>query len=101
MEIRTRNLGPVVCLDLHGRLVAMDEDDRLRDRVNSLLFEGDRQILLNFEDVSQVDTSGLSTMVAVRRAVDRSGAQIKLLNLPPRINDMLVVTRLITLIDLV
>jgi len=101
MEIRTRYLGPIVCLDLLGRLVAMDEDDRLKDRVNSLLFENHRKLLLNLEDVLQVDTSGLSILVGVRHAVERSGGVIKLLNLPPRIHNLLVVTKLITLFDVV
>ena len=48
-----------------------------------------------------MDTTGLTALVAVRHAVDRSGGQIKLLNLPPRIHDLLVVTKLITLFEVV
>lgn len=99
MDIRTRDLGTVVCLDLRGRLVATDEDDRLRDKVSRLLFDHRRNILLNLEEVSLIDTSGLSAMVAVRQAADRSGGQIKLLNLPSRVHDLLVMTKLITLFD--
>lgn len=100
MEIRERSLGSVVCLDLQGRLVTFD-DGRLRDKVNSLLFEGRRQILLNLEDVSGIDTSGLSSLIAIRRATDENGGRIKLLNLPSRILDLLLVTKLITLFDIV
>lgn len=101
MEIRERSLGPVVCLDLQGRLATTFEDDRLTDKVNSLLFEGRRNILLNLEEVSGIDTSGLSGLIAVRRAARQSGGEIKLLNLPSRIYDLLVVTKLITLFDTV
>jgi anti-sigma B factor antagonist len=101
MEIRERSLGSVVCLDLQGRLVTTFEDDRLTDKVNSLLFEGRRNILLNLEEVSGIDTSGLSGLITIRRAARQSGGQIKLLNLPSRIFDLLVVTKLITLFDIV
>jgi len=101
MEIRERSIGSVVCLDLQGRLVTTVDDGRLTDKVNSLLFEGRRQILLNLEDVSGIDTSGLSSLIAIRRATDEIGGRIKLLNLPSRILDLLVVTKLITLFDIV
>ena len=101
MEIRERSIGSVVCLDLQGRLVTTFDDGRLTDKVNSLLFEGRRHILLNLEDVSGIDTSGLSSLIAIRRATDEIGGRIKLLNLPSRILDLLVVTKLITLFDIV
>ena len=99
MEIRERAVGKVVCLDVEGRLVVPIEDGRLADRVNSLLLEGHRHILLNLKEVSQIDTTGLASLTAVRRAAERAGAAIKLVNLPPRIHDLLVITRLITLFE--
>jgi anti-sigma B factor antagonist len=99
MEIRQRQIGSVVCLDVAGRLVQGVEDNRLYDTVDSLLLHGQRQILLNFEEVSQVDTSGLAAITAARAAVVEQGGSIKLLNLPRRVHSMLVITRLITLFD--
>src|SRR5262249_28103876 len=98
MEIRERQFGHVVCIDVEGRLV-LDMEDRLKDKVNSLLFQGQRDIILNLKDVSQIDTTGLAALTAVRRAADGNRGTIKLLNLPPRIYDLLVLTRLITLFE--
>jgi anti-sigma B factor antagonist len=100
MELRERHIGAAVCLDVEDRLVVMTvEDGRLIDRVNSLLLHGHRQILLNLKEVSQIDTTGLATITALRRAAEREGAVIKLVNLPPRIHNLLVITKLITLFD--
>ena len=99
MKIRERQLGNVVCLDVEGRLVASAEDGVLKDKVNSLLLEGRRQILLNFRGVAQIDTSGLAAITAARAAAERNGGVIKLLNLAPRIYDLLVITRLSTLFE--
>jgi anti-sigma B factor antagonist len=99
MEIRQRHVGSVICLDLQGRLISVDEDSVLKDKVNSLLFQGHRTILLNLEGVSHVDTTGLSALIAIRHAAERSGCSVKLLNLPGRVHSLLVVTRLITTFD--
>ena len=101
MKIRERFMGSVACLDVHGRLVVTNDNERLIEKVIHLLFENHRKIVLNLEEVSQVDTTGLSALVAIRHVVDRSAGQIKLLNLPPRVHDLLVVTRLITLFEVV
>ena len=101
MEIRERFLGSVVCLDVKGRLVVTNDNERLTEKVIRLLFENHKNIILNFEEVSQVDTSGLSALVSVSLAVERGGGKIKLLNLPPRIHDLLILTRLITLFEVV
>jgi anti-sigma B factor antagonist len=101
MKIRERFMGSVACLDVHGRLVVTNDNERLIEKVIHLLFENHKNIILNFEEVSQVDSSGLSALISIRRAVERGGGEIKLLNLPPRIHDLLVLTRLITLFEVV
>ena len=67
--------------------------------MNSLLLEGHRDILLNFKEVSQLDTTGLAAITAVRCAAERHRGTIKLLNLPTRVHNLLVITKLITLFD--
>src|SRR5260370_6994445 len=96
MEIRQRHVGSVICLDLQGRLISGDEDSVLKDKVNSLLFQGHRTILLNLEGVSHIDTLGLSALIAIRHAADRSGCSVKLLNLPSPFPTLLLVTMPIT-----
>src|SRR5262245_47997083 len=99
MEIRQRLVGSVVCLDLQGRLISVDEDTVLKDKVNSLLFKGQRAICLNLDGVTHVDTLGLSALIAIRHAVTSSGGSVTLLRLPARVHSLLVVTRLITVFD--
>jgi anti-sigma B factor antagonist len=99
MQIRQRHIGPVVCLDLEGRLVLNYQEGSLRETVNDLLSQSHRQIVLNLKDVSLIDTSGLAAMIAVKLAAQRTGGDIKLLHLPTRIYNLLVVTRLITVFD--
>jgi anti-sigma B factor antagonist len=48
-----------------------------------------------------MDTSGLSTMIWTRIVVQKRGGEVKLINLPPRIYDLLVSTKLTALFDIV
>ena len=57
MEIRLRNVGSIVFLDLKGRFV-LDEEFAVRDAVNSQLSQGRRQFVLSLEEVTFMDTSG-------------------------------------------
>ena len=47
MKIEERTIGPVVVLDMAGRLVAGESQGHLKDKINSLTMQGRLQILLN------------------------------------------------------
>jgi anti-anti-sigma factor len=100
MEIRQHHTDRTVRLDIEGRLI-MGVDEHLRDRVDSLLLQGHRDIILNLRDVSQIDTSGLAALTSIRSAVHGVNGRIKLMDLPDRVNELLVITKLITVFDLV
>ena len=99
MEIRERGVGSVTILDLNGKFVRGDGDNLLKDKVNSLLFQGQRHILLNLGGVSYVDSSGLGEIIASYTSVGRQGGQIKLLNLTKRVQDLLAITKLLTVFE--
>lgn len=99
MQMTQRDLGNITCLDLQGRIVLDDGADLLQDRVNSLLSQGSRHLLLNMKAVTYMDTTGLATMIAVKASAQSKGGAVKLLHLPARIHDLLVITRLTTLFD--
>jgi len=100
MKIQQRNVGPIVFLDLKGRFV-LGEEPAVQEAVNRELLKGRRQFVLNLEEVTHMDTSGLSAMIAVQSAVRREDGQVKLARLPRRIYDLLVLTKLITLFEVV
>jgi anti-sigma B factor antagonist len=98
MQIQKRRLESSICLDVEGRLVT-GVADRLKNEVHDLLRRGHRDIVLSLRDVSQIDTSGLTALIAVRSAVLRKKGTITLTNLPSKVHDLLVITRLITAFD--
>src|ERR1041384_4116367 len=99
MHIEERNVGEVVVLDLKGKITLGEGDELLKDKVNSLVNQGRRKILLNFADVPYVDSAGLGEVVRTYTTVSRQGGNLKLLNLTKRITDLLAITKLLTVFE--
>jgi len=89
MKIVERQVGDVVLLDLHGKILIGEGDDDLREAVTRLADGGKTKILLNLADVPYVDSAGLGEIVRTYTTVSRKGGKLKLLNLTRKIQDLL------------
>jgi anti-sigma B factor antagonist len=99
MQIEERAVGDVVVLDLKGKITLGEGDELLRDKVNSLVNQGRRKIVLNLGGVPYIDSAGLGEVVRTYTTVSRQGGSLKLLNLTKRITDLLSITKLLTVFE--
>ncbi len=99
MHIEERNVGDVVLLDLKGKITLGEGDELLKDKVNSLVNQGHKKIILNLADVPYIDSAGLGEVVRTYTTVSRQGGSLKLLNLTKRITDLLSITKLLTVFE--
>ena len=99
MDISERTSGNVTIVDLSGKLTLGEATQRLHDKVNSLVQQGRKSIVLNLADVSSVDSGGLGELVRTLTTMQKHGGSLKVANLPKRIQDLLVMTRLVTVFD--
>jgi len=99
MQISERTNGDVVILDVKGRITLGDGDELLKDKVNQLVGQGKKKIVLNLADVPYVDSAGLGEIVRTYTTVSRQGGSLKLLNLTKRISDLLAITKLLTVFE--
>ena len=81
LEIEQREKEGIFILDLKGRLVLGSEDLALRQRLQNLLDAGRHNVILNLKDVSNIDTTGLGTLVSWALRFRESGGKLVLLNL--------------------
>ncbi|MBS1807972.1 MAG: STAS domain-containing protein [Acidobacteria bacterium] len=95
LEIRERKIGQIVILDLTGKITIGDGSNKLRDEVNRLLEIGEREIILNFEGTSYLDSSGIGELISRHTTTKNQGGHLKLLKLPKKIRDLLTVTKLL------
>ena len=99
MQIEERTSGDVVPLDLKGKITLGEGDELLKDKVNSLVNQGHKKIVLNLADVPYIDSAGLGEVVRTYTTVSRQGGALKLLNLTKRITDLLSITKLLTVFE--
>ena len=99
MEIVERTVSEVTVLDLKGKMTLGEGDELLKDKINSLLAAGKKKLLLNLESVPYIDSAGLGEVVRTYTTVSRQGGSLKLLNLTKRIEDLLSITKLLTVFD--
>jgi anti-sigma B factor antagonist len=71
----------------------------LRDSIRKLADEGKTKVLLNLRGVKYIDSSGIGELIANYTTISRQGGQLKLLNLTDRIQNLLVITKLLTVFD--
>jgi len=99
MEIEQRPSGDVMILDLRGKLTIGSGDELLKDKIHSLIQQGQKNLLLNLAAVPYVDSAGLGAIVSSYTTVSREGGSLKLLGLTSRIEDLLAITKLLTVFD--
>jgi anti-sigma B factor antagonist len=99
MKIVERQVEDVTILDLHGKIIIGEGDDALRDAVTRLVDGGRTKLLLNLADVPYVDSAGLGEIVRCYTTVSRKGGRLKLVNLTKKIQDLLAITKLLTVFE--
>jgi len=99
MQIEERVVDNVTVLDLKGKLTLGDGDELLKDKINSLIQQERKNILLNLEAVPYIDSAGLGEIVRTYTTVSRQGGKLKLVHLTKRITDLLMITKLLTVFE--
>src|SRR5262245_35546760 len=99
MKIVERLVGDVTILDVQGKIMIGEGDDALRDAVTRLAEAGKSKILLNLAEVPYVDSAGLGEIVRCYTTVSKKGGKLKLINLTKKIQDLLAITKLLTVFE--
>jgi len=100
MRATVRQIGEVSVLDLYGKITIGRGDVQLRERVGQLLRDGRRNILVNLEKVSYMDSCGLGEVAACYKEVRARNGRFKLLGpRRGRVADLLEMIRLEELVE--
>lgn len=96
--VEQRDIGPVTLLELGERLT-MATAVELQEKVQRLIAEGRKELLLDCSRIRVIDSRGLGTLVREAVATERSGGHLKLFRLSPTMQDALTATRLVTVLE--
>ena len=99
MHISERIVGALTILDLNGKLTISDGAELLKDKTESLVFQGRDWIIVNLGAVPYIDSGGLGQLVACFTSVARAGGRLTLLNVNARNHDLLSITKLVSVFE--
>jgi anti-sigma B factor antagonist len=96
MKIEIRTVGDIRILDCSGKITLGEGTMAVRNAVRDILKENGKKIILNLADVNYIDSSGIGELVSTYTTVTNSGGQLKLLSLTKKIQELLAITKLLT-----
>ena len=99
LDLKERQAGDVTILDLTGEVRIGDSSVALRDSMRNLADQGKKKVLLNLAGVKYIDSTGIGELIASYTTIKRQSGQLKLLNLTDRVQNLLVITKLLTVFD--
>ncbi len=99
LKITEREVDGVTVLEMEGRIVLGEETVGLREKVKSLLGMGKKKLVLDLKGITMIDSSGLGALVSVHSSAKSGGATLRLCNLGSRTNELMQMTRLLTVFE--
>jgi anti-sigma B factor antagonist len=99
MKIITRLIDSVTIVHINGRIELGEGSAAVRDVIRDLLAKERKKILLNLGDVDYIDSAGLGVLVSAFTSVKNDGGELKLLYLTKKVHDLLQMTKLYTVFE--
>jgi anti-sigma B factor antagonist len=94
-----KQVSGVTVLQLSGRITLGEESSQLRTKIKDVLGQGNTRLVLDLAEVAYIDSAGLGTLVAGFTSAQNQGANMKLANLTKRFDELLHITKLVTVFD--
>ena len=98
MELAKRVSGDVTIIDIKGRCTLGEETEHLDRELKKVIDGGCRKLLLNLTNLLQIDSTGVSTIVATYVSLRRLKGEVKLLHPTGRVQTVLAITHLLQVI---
>jgi anti-sigma B factor antagonist len=100
LTIEQREVQGVRVLNLSGRIVAGPECDSVRSLIKEFLANHWSNILLDLANVTRIDSTGIGMLVEAVIVTAKEGGQLKLVNVPRLIHNILSTHRLLQAFDI-
>ena len=101
MKSITRLIEGVTVVEISGRIELGEASAAVRELVHDLLAKGRKKILLNLADVDYIDSAGLGSLVSAFTSAQKEGGVLKLVYLTKKVHDLLQMTKLYTVFEIV
>jgi anti-sigma B factor antagonist len=99
MTIIEKAVDDVVVLELAGKIMGGPDASLLNDKLNDLLDKGKTKVIADLAGVSWMNSSGLGILIGGLTTMRNNGGDLKLSSVTERIQNLLMITKLLTVFD--
>ncbi len=95
-ERQTRN---ATILDLEGNIIMGGGSNKYGQEIRRLLEEGKTNVLLNFQSVRYIDSSGIGELISSSQLLNKAGGSLKLYNLPKKVEEVIALSSVLPILE--
>ncbi|HOJ50793.1 MAG TPA: STAS domain-containing protein [Spirochaetota bacterium] len=99
MEINQRTANDVVILDINGEIDLYNAPD-IKDTIKNLIDSGKRQVIINLEKVSYIDSSGIGVLISSLSNLKKVGGALKIINVYASVKKVFELTKLTSFFEI-
>ncbi len=99
MKIVEESKGAVRVIRLGGKVISGPDLMEVKTAFESAVNNDYRKIIVDLGGVSWMDSSGLGVLVSGHTTVSRAGGRMVILNATKKINELFIITKLITVFE--
>ncbi|MGI8811609.1 MAG: STAS domain-containing protein [Pyrinomonadaceae bacterium] len=100
LNITTHSADGVTIISLEGAIQLGESSAKLHQNLKTLVDEGKRHLVIDLAKVTAIDSSGLGSLIAGYATLERNGGTLKLVNLSPRVTELMTITKLFTVFEI-
>lgn len=101
LKIELRHAGSIAVLALSGRVTIGDSATSLHRAVEERCDAGEKDIVLDMQNVGYIDSSGLGALVTALTCARTHGGTLRLANVPKRVQDLMNVSSLYMIFQMI
>ena len=97
IEVEKKHVGAVI--KLKGNITGIPDDSKFNNAIQNLIAEKNKHIVVDFGEISYVNSTGLGIIVRGYHAVKAVGGNIKLASPNKKMQNLIELTKLDTIFD--
>ena len=94
MNTAVRNNGDITIIDMSGNIKSPTDLDNFSQAINSEIEQKKKKILLNFQEVSFINSSGLGRLILAAKKIAEIEGTLQVTNLSDDLEELFTFTRL-------
>ena len=99
MNFRISDSGGIVLVEVDGELIVGNREE-LKQSVMGRVEAGERKFVVDFQESSYIDSSGLGALVSLSRKIREAGGELRLAGLNEDLRTLFELTKLDTLFQI-